>query len=607
MKCNKDSNTNKFSVSLMQNKMHEFTEAIKSQMSKIEPVFLLLGQDMQNSYCDSAQLTETIEQSADILGNKTEGTLVNQIQNILNGLLDELKDCRDIITDNAANMGSSTDEITTLSQICTGLTKIGRFLNIVGMNIDVESCRSMESKNMFHGFGGEVKELAHKIVGIADRIDVDSTAVQSKRISGVSTVKTSLQELSTLSSSGEKSVRHAMDEVERLTQFSYTTLENAATHSQAIQKQVGDIVMAIQFHDIVRQKLEHVISAFEDCKTLLDQNGSEHDLQSMHAQIYFILKVQSAQLSQITSELNTVHNNLEQAFTRINDKTDQIMDDIVGSGMDKKEANELEHQFDSIKKALENLKELRTHGQQMAKRMMESIKETSSIISGLSQYTSQVSSININLQYKALNAIIMTSKLGEKGRTLEVLAREVRLISLNSNELMEQTVKTLKAVTEMTGNLKELNVDNADQTSDSLTLSLESTLKQITTTLKTYEEKRSLSVSMAEKLGKNIQKTKKRVSFISKWAEDIRTIQTQINGILGQIQPLILSMDKKILIEHENMAKRYTMESERKVLLQTSVTDSSCLNEDKPESHSQDNHSARNQDDDDLDDNIELF
>lgn len=605
-----------FSDSLMQEKMNEFEDAIKSHMARVEPLFLRLGQDMQNCYSDSAQLTRTIANSANITGSNSEGSLINHIDDTVNDLLQELNSCRDTITANSEHMGSSTGELGTLSQTCTGLTRIARFLNIVGMNIDVESCRSTESKNMFQGFGGEVKELAQKIAVIAEQIQMDSKSVQSSQMAGVNDIKTALKELSILSGSAQESVSHAMNNVERLTQLSHTTLNNAAIHSNEIQEQVGGIVMGIQFHDIVRQKLEHVISAFKDCKTLLTHDQSGENLQRVQAKIYFILKVQAAQLSKIRSELNTVHTNLEQAFTMISDKTDRLMSDVVGSGMGKKEEKELAREFDSIEKALERLKKLHTHGQSMSNRMMERIRETSLIISGLSQYTDQVNSINISLQYKALNAIIMTSKLGEKGRTLEVLAREVRLISMNSDELMEQIVKALKSVAEITGNLKELNREGSAEISDTLTVSLDSTMHQISTTLGRYEENRSQSVEIAGKLNKDIKITRKRVHFISQWAEDIGTIETELNEILEQVQPLILSMDKAVLTEYEDIAKRYTMESEREVHLQTALTDKGQMNRDCPGNEtenqtigeiSQDNQACQANQDDEFDDNIELF
>lgn len=646
--------------------MHEFAEAIKLQISNIEPVFLQLGQDMQHIYFESGELTDIITRSADTIGAKSEGGLIQHIQVIVSDLLNELKDYRETITLNTSHMSSSTGELQTLCQICAELTKITRFLNVVGMNIDVESCRSVESRNMFQGFGGEVKDLAKKIGEIAEHIYSDAKSVQATQLSGVADVKKSLEELFALSESAESGVRHAMHKVETLTHLSYSTLDNAAAHSEEIQKQMGDIVMSIQFHDIVRQKLEHIVSSFEDCQQLLTQNTSvqmdqdatpenknitekkkadssekrhlffkskkdnkNHKSSSVrkeHVQIYFILKIQAAQLSRISSELNTVYKDLKKAFTNINDKTGSLTGDVAGSGMEKKEARELENQFKSIKKALENLKRLRDHGQKISSTMMTSIKNASSIISGLSQYTDQVKSININLQYKALNAIIMTSKLGEKGRTLEVLAREVRLISLNSNELMGKTVNTLRTVTELTANLKELKKDKNEERSEILSLSLDDSVNQLSSILENYQKNTDRSVTMSQKLGEDIEKIRERLDFIRQWADDIEAIDNKLNRLIDSIQPLILSMDKETLIEFETISKRYTMESERVVHNQMSVAkkdqilstdqgnnplfEQQALEHDSKHESGQtaepDNNDEDEQDDE-FDDNIELF
>ncbi|MBF0377639.1 MAG: methyl-accepting chemotaxis protein [Desulfamplus sp.] len=719
MKLNTYKEEDEFPDDLMRSKIDEFSETIKAQMSEVEPVFLQLGQDMQNIYSDSACLTDIITKSADIVGNQSKGSFINHIHNIVSDLLKELKNCHETVSVNKIHMDSSTGELETLCKICTSLAKTARFLNVVGLNIDVESCRSNESKNMFLGFGGEVKELAHKIGVIADIIYTDSKSVETTQVSGIAAINANLQKLSILSQSAEDSVSYALEKVEKLTQLAYTTLDNAANHSQEIQNKIAEIVMSIQFHDIVRQKLEHVISAFDDCIKLLNHDKSEEsdknredsyinsstykdeldsgkkdldnskkDLDRRHAKLYFVLKIQSAQLEHIISELNTVNSDLKKAFKGIDDKTELMMDYVASSdstinkvdktetteankitlnvasnktqsnrtvinkktaqfgesaklgqyaqsGKSSQSGQELKKEFDSIKKELENLKILRNHGQSISVEMMESIKRTSLIVSGLTEHIAKVNSINMNLQYKALNAIIMTSKLGEKGRTLEVLAREVRLISLDSNEFMEQIVKTLEKVKEITGNLKKINEDSSYQLngvngdnlatsgiSDELSQSLDNTLNQISTTIISYQENIDHSVEMSHKLRQNIEKVRKQVDSVAKWAKDTNIIKEQVDDIVKQIEPIILSMDKSILVEFESIAKRYTMESERKVHHQTSMRsygDNAHINFDKQNlkhsrknadnTNSQETQIDNEQDNlnDEFDDNVELF
>ncbi len=609
-----------FSGEFILSTINKLQETIKANVSKTEPVFLRLGHDMQQIYSDSVALTQIITDSADAIGSQTEGSLNFHIESIVIELLKELKDCEKIITENTVYMESSNSKLEQLCHICTGLNKLSRFLNIIGMNIDCESCRSVESKNLFEGFGVEVKELAHKMGIIANQVYDDAKSVESNQISGIESIRSRLVKLSTLSESAQKGVLYAMEKVEKLTQISYSTLESAAVHSEDIQRQIGDIVMALQFHDIVRQKLEHVISAFEDCNKLLSEIGSQEildnivkgkqqndipkELQKDCAKIYFILKVQAAQLNQIIIELNQVHSKLENSFSQIDSKTLSLMADVVGSSMGKRDEKELEKEFESIGKELDNLKTLRSHGEGLSAEMMESIKNTSMVISGLSQYTDKVKDININLHYKALNAIIMTYKLGSKGRTLKVLAKEVRLSSLNSNEQMEQIVEALTSIVDITGNLKGVIQNGSEQTTSSLSLSLDNILNKISDTMRRYQESKSQSVKMSKELGKSIESIRKRVDFISQWAEDIDTSNSELNTLVSQIEPLILSMDMDILVEVENLTKRYTMESERIVHNLASSISTNNQNEDEPKNQS-DSHSQT--DNDEFGDNIELF
>lgn len=581
----------------------ELRASLEAGLTGIEPRFEVLGRDLETIYANAEELTKGIMISADSMTEGGGDSLLDSVGKVVQDSLSILSGCRETLSGSLANIEAGTGRLAQLCGICEKMKTSSRFLNVVGLNISVEGSRTKETLAMFGSFGEEIKALAGKIDELSSTVNHDSNRVKEDQLAVYRDIGNSLKTFDELSESTRRAVQLATENMSSISRLASRTLETAGNHSRKISAIVGEIVMAIQFHDIARQQVEHVISALKDARTLVKEPspGPEEVAGADEAQrkgrAFSILVLQAAQLKQVFTEAREVYEKIQDAFGRIGEEVDQLMEKVAASGGDSvdstdREGKNLDQGVRQFRADLEKLRQILVRGKELEKKIRVTIQGSSKTVSRLSQYTDQVNNINIDLQYKAINAIIMTSKLGEKGATLEVLARSVRDLSNESNTHVGQALDVIRSITELAGMPGRDSLNRREEGDDmaSFDAGLEKGIERISTAYENYTQHCSRSGQLAENIVKSIEGTKKDLAFLPEWVLGLTQVQERLETLLQTLEPWkVMARDLPAGTEDE-IALRYTMESERRVHRQLS-------GEADEEAEG----------DQDLDDNIELF
>ncbi|MBI9092079.1 MAG: hypothetical protein JEZ12_22940 [Desulfobacterium sp.] len=595
------------------------SDSIVNSMTDTESQFLQLGQSLQDIYSNSDGLIEKITSAAERFNITSEQNIIQAIERSIHDVLAELTGYPDKISSRLGHISESGQHLEELCNLSIRFKNASRFLNVVGFNFDIEGCRSREAMDLFDGFAAEIKALSVKINEITEKMFVDSTKALAGQKSGLSGTSEKIKEIQDLTCEAQDSVIKTMENIQSLADMSCKTLEQAQHTAQAIQKRVGEIVMAIQFHDIARQQLEHVNQAFEDvAQWLKEKKASDAEIQTTVAlkipdQIISILKVQCEQLAHVTKEINQAYEKIMSSFHEINSEVSNLKHLLSESDPSENTSLSLETEFESIALRMENLKQLQVQGRNLGNDMAITIQESSDVVSTLSQYADQIDNINTGLKHKALNAIIMTTKLGEKGFTLEVLAREVRNISVECTGLVEAALKNLDSIS---GMATLLNSDDDEKSIQSFEgIPLDVSINQISDLLDAQKKDSDHVVHIAHDLEEKIEHTGKGLSFLNVWIEQLTKDGAALNELISTLKPFVNMDTQDDSGRIEALSKRYTMESERIIHgrisgeLPESLSSDDCLEPateqgvPDPESKEKDDGDG----DDEFDDNIELF
>lgn len=652
-----DPTTNDPEISRIRSLLPELSIHLEAGLKDIEPGFETLGKTLQTVYAETEKITKGIMASVDDMAGDANDTLLNHISHIVNDALSVLSSCRASIANHLDDIETASEHLSSLCAVCSQMKKKASFLNIIGMNLSIEGSRTNDATAMFNDFGEEIKSLAGKMGAISSDIHQNATQIKTDQSTVQRDIVSNLQAFDALSASTKDAVRSATEEIRRIGLLASKTLETAATHSREITKTVGEIVMAIQFHDIARQQVEHIVSALEDVRPILEtlpvaeaQNESlEKNGNEEKGQIYSIVSLQAAQLRQVVDEAQATYEKIEDAFEKIGDEVERLINKVTVSNSDQLEGSELEKGFKTFQKNIQTLRSLLAQGHGLESRIDETMARSSSAVSTLFQFTEDVGNINVELQYKALNAMIMTNKLGNRGSTLEVLSKNVRDHSSDSNENVDKVLAIIDAITSLsekkaslhddTINLhepstasdqendvdyssinqhgqtpaipaheKDVSISTAKKTDDPdrLNHALDTQIALVDDAFSRYQDHCLEAEKISGEIFKTVGEINEGLVFFPQWIQNCRQQLDAMESLLSLLSPWKVLADTLPEDAKEKLTQRYTMESERRVHNAMTGFESAPEEED-PLFDTQIDETDEDGDDGAWDDNIELF
>lgn len=181
-----------------------------------------------------------------------------------------------------------------------------------------------------------------------------------------------------------------------------------------VSKAVGDLVVALQSHDIIRQQIEHVVDALRRAECWNHSDSRKFEL----------AKLQAAQLNNSRATFESSVREMRQALERIEGHIREVAGEserLLGSS----EAGDASF-FDSLQADLRSILGMMQSNAGADDRLREAIVSLEQRITEISRTIAGVYAIGIEMQRIALNAAIQAARLGPDGGALEVVAHAIQ-------------------------------------------------------------------------------------------------------------------------------------------------------------------------------------
>ncbi|MBX3649440.1 MAG: hypothetical protein KF766_17425 [Rhodocyclaceae bacterium] len=174
----------------------------------------------------------------------------------------------------ALNIATIMDEVERSTKAITGMIGEIQFIadqtRLLALNAAIEAARAGEHGRGFAVVADEVTKLANRSGQAASSINAMVKDVQRSTTHAMSTVES----LASVDLSKTLSIKHRLDQMTRTLAERNKTLHsaimNSKSHADELAQDVGKIIMALQFQDITRQKLEHVIEPLTEVREVMD-------------------------------------------------------------------------------------------------------------------------------------------------------------------------------------------------------------------------------------------------------------------------------------------------------------------------------------------------
>lgn len=554
-------------------------DELERTSGEVESDFLRLGEALQSSNGEVTGLTQRILDTVKSIGSETDAGGLNNIDHLVRQSLLQLRDCQEQITEDLDRFADGSDQMEGLNRLCPVIGKMALVLQVVGMNIGVESARSPEAREMFGPVAEEIRGISEQILGIAENIREDVQNAKNKQQAVHKTISNSLGQMDKVSVEAEEAVQEALDNIKKLMAISLETMNQAGIHSNEISRQVGEVVAGIQFHDNMNQRIEHICQALVDVGTICCKVNNkavtriERNRELKNA--FEILVLQAAQLRQVIAEIDHVYMQNTRAFDTIIQRVEKLTENLAlldkdhagARTMSPMEISEKDSifsrdRFSMLTDALTRFRELLEQGYRLHDTMSDIFKDAAEAVGRLSEYTDQVQRSNFNIHIVALNSIVKAAHMGSKGQALESLAQEVKSLSNESDEFVTEVNIILDKINSNIhmGNNPASKIKAPDADPGAI---ISNSINQIGELYEAFQTDSTDTVERAEALKKIMVRNRDELAFLNTLIEDLSSPLKALEEILDALRPIVDGIQETSTIQANQLADRYTMDQER--------------------------------------------
>ena len=555
------------------NGLSSFIVDQEKALEDAESRFLQLGQEMQSLYRETSGLTQHIQDSAELIGGSGDDNVLSRLGQSVSGSLTTLEDCQKdvgVCLQRVEAVGKRFKEFYHMSPV---LEKIAMFLRVIGLNISIECSRSREASELFMINAHEIKKFAESVIEITEKIREDSQNARTNLITMRGKIVVGQKQMQNLADSATRIVQEAFQKIEDLMNISLNAMEQASLRSQKISREIGEIVMGIQFHDNMNQRIEHIHEALSElasnCESDTFSAEPEEKKTEKMAEARIIIALQSGQIREIISKIEEVDQQHRGAFTKIGNEVEGLAGMLVSltSGNAQGPHSSFkpvggDDPFATLQSAVFDLKQLLGHGREQFVQIQKIGLHTSATASQLLNHIDQVRVVSFKTHMQSLNSIIKADQLGEKGRTIEVLANEIKTLSDQSAIFVADVGKIHTFISKSIDTLQTQTVEDASGSRFD-TISLDREVEESTKAYEQFIGNSTTALQNAGALGDEISQTSSGLDFLPELAEALRENLGQLDELVERLTPWAGEMSDEFESDTSRLAERYTMAQER--------------------------------------------
>ncbi len=425
--------------------------------------------------------------------------------------------------------------------------------------------------------------------------------VQSAIRSGADLQVTQLKELPALIAG----VMEGLQSFEERRKWALESSDRQAAQYAAVCQAMDDLVGSIQFHDITRQQIEHVIEALQRVCSEVESRGGSLDSPAGDARV--VLTLQSMHLSEaakiFAASIERMERDLAAIAARI-ESTPEASRALLGISGDAVSADgasghprdsffvKMEGQCSAILSMLGNCTAAQAEMESTASRLEATIRHMRDSIA-------EIRGIEIRIQRISTNASVRATHIGTSGIALNVIAEVMQRLALDSNKNTEDVAGTLDAMSAAAGRVSGRAGDGTSgaQSTDYVVDEMRNTVGELHSSSETSISRVNEIVALGARLAGDIGAVRSGFPAREMFAETVRRVRRELDELGAQASA---AGDGATATQSlEDYSRNYTMQREREV--HHAVTTGTELREAPAEAP------QRAPEDGDLGGNVELF
>ena len=531
-----------------------------------EREFLQIGTQMQGIYQRSTVLSQTAHQLAESASGEHIHGLIEQLRRIFQEMESFLGKTQVRCSSSCTTLNRIDNLLKQAESPLQGVKKMTKHLYMLEVTIKIESAHLGDMGSEFINLAMDIRKLSQQI---------------KDKVSAIFNHREQLAVIITKNSTDIHAANATQDTK------SVLTLENAAASLSGLESgndrfshlgsvisviseenanNISGIVQSMQFHDIYRQQVEHVIEALEGLLPSLSgavQIPAEE--QAVVSRAGDVCELQEAQLQFASAELYTAVTSIVDNLHDIGMKQMQMAENISQqTGTTDASGSSF---IEGVSREMSSIIDLLTACAGTNSETTLIMKEVSSTVQQITGFVSDIEEIGGEIIQIALNARIKAAGAGKEGASMSVLAEEIGQLSGETVHRTDVLISTLTEIDSVTGTFSN-DADSSETLLAEKLTEMKGELGKILGVLREIGDELvslfSLLQNQVSALTREIDKITGSISVHERTKtladEVVRNLQ-QIFGEARALYPASAAFKEDLRL----VAKRYTMESERRI------------------------------------------
>jgi len=208
-----------------------------------------------------AQATRSANTFSEFSGSGEENgtTLIEQSKTALSAVIGNLRSVSDVAGHTLVNMRNATDTMENIRQVISEIEYIADQTNLLALNASIEAARAGDHGRGFAVVADEVRKLSGRSTTAATQIGKLIKTVESDLQGMYEETAGNVSQTERLSQDSELIINETMDKLNESMRHAKEELDGLSADTDSLARDIGNIVISMQFQDITRQKIEHVI------------------------------------------------------------------------------------------------------------------------------------------------------------------------------------------------------------------------------------------------------------------------------------------------------------------------------------------------------------
>lgn len=546
-------------------------EELRRIAGTTENEFLKIGSQLQDFYLRSSDITAMANRLVELVSGDQLQQLIGRFQQMISDMEAYLANARTQSEESCAILDKILTLLEEVFQPLEGFQKMNKVLRMLSISTKIESARLGDKGADFITLAMDVEKLSHIVYEKSATI-----FVRCQTLAGM--IRQHLQAIRKSEAVQDAEIHLILNKTSgssrdlvALNSRCSRSGEIILSISGEVSGNISNVVSSMQFHDITRQQIEHVVEALErltaDLRVAGSRSGSLDDelIGRKIMEAGDVCELQVAQLQHVSGELHgavaAIIENLRDVGRKQSLMNEEMLSATgVADSTGRSFFEEMSSGMATVTTALSRCAEADHEMSETMRKVSETIGEISSFVTDIEEIGSEIDLIALNSQVKAAHT-------GKEGAALGVLAEAIKRLSVDAVVQTDAVSKSLVGINAVTENICNGSGEDSGLLSGSISC-LEEEFDATLTSLASVNK--DLLAVLSELNGKvcqltmDIEDSTSAITVHEKSSQLAGEVSADLGRIVASAR-LLAPASNNFKENLRHLEESYTMQSERRI------------------------------------------